>query len=168
MTTVSHGFSEYDETTQYLEQFMPARKPSAGFTLIELMTVILLLTILISIAVPAFENIIRNHRLQAAAAEFQALLQAARADAVTKRVPIKVSQEDDSITWKATQSNATVRTITLPDSVMATPGISNITFQTDGSATAANVIFSSTGTPVTYTVSVSPPGFIKAEKTTNE
>jgi type IV fimbrial biogenesis protein FimU len=51
---------------------------SKGFTLVELMIVIALLVILSVIAVPGFNTLVRDNRIQSQAEEFNALLQYAR------------------------------------------------------------------------------------------
>lgn len=63
---------------------------SKGFTLVELMIVIVLLGIVASIAVPNFVHFIQNNQVQAKADEASRLLQYARSQAVSKRTSYQV------------------------------------------------------------------------------
>jgi type IV fimbrial biogenesis protein FimU len=141
---------------------MHERNTYKGFTLIELMVVVVLLAIFATIAMPSFSSLIESNRVQSTAAEFQALLLAARTDAVTKRAEVTVGQS--GTTWTATQHDAAVRRIDIPSSVSVTPNITNIVFRANGSATAAIVKFSSDKTTTTYIVTATLPGQIKNEK----
>jgi len=57
-------------------------KKIAGFTLIELMLTVVVLSIVLGIGVPAFRNFILNNRLTTQANDFMAAVQMARSEAV--------------------------------------------------------------------------------------
>lgn len=61
---------------------MRARKMSLGFTMIEMMVVVVLLAIFASYAIPSFVNFINNAKVQSATNELASLLQYARSSAV--------------------------------------------------------------------------------------
>ncbi|MGY4533755.1 type IV fimbrial biogenesis protein FimU [Pseudomonas sp. TE3786] len=61
---------------------MRARKGSRGFTMIEMMVVVVLLAIFASMAIPSFINMINNAKVQSTSNELASLLQYARSTAV--------------------------------------------------------------------------------------
>lgn len=132
---------------------------NTGFTLIELMTVIVILGIFASIALPGFNALIQSNRTKSTADEFQALLVAARTDAVTKRTSVSVSNTDG--TWSTGE-----RQLTVPDSISMSAGTSTITFKANGSATESTTTFSDSST--TYTIETKPAGLIKRSQAQNE
>ena len=132
---------------------------TAGFTLIELMVVVAILAIFASIAMPAFNTLIENNRLKSAADEFQALLVAARTDAVTKRASIDVSL--DGTTWSSGE-----RTVTVPDSIVMNADKSTITFNANGTATESSVTFNDSHT--LYTITTKPAGLIRKDSAAYE
>lgn len=70
---------------------------SAGFSLIELMMVLVLVAIFASIAVPSFNALIERNRIQTASEELYSLLQYARSEAVNRHanVSIRATQNND-------------------------------------------------------------------------
>lgn len=67
-----------------------------GFTLVELMVIVVLLGIVASIAMPNFAQFIRNNQVQAQADEIAGFLQFARSQAVSRRESYTVDMDD----WK--------------------------------------------------------------------
>ncbi len=144
---------------------MRARTKMTGFTLIELMIVVVLLAIFASIAIPSFTQFLANNRLQGAANELRSLLIAARTDAVTKRSPVTVTE--NSGTWNASQGGADVRSLSVPSSVTATPSANSLTFNADGTASAVQIAVSSSNASSTYTITTSLPGVIKMQRSSS-
>lgn len=144
---------------------MRARTQMTGFTLIELMIVVVLLAVFASIAIPSFTQFIANNRLQGAANELRSLLIAARTDAVTKRSPVTVTENNG--TWNASQGGAEVRSLSVPGSVTATPSANSFTFNADGTASAVQIALSSSNASSTYTITTSLPGLIKMQRSSS-
>ena len=63
---------------------------SAGFSLIELMMVLVLVAIFASIAVPSFNALIERNRIQTASEELYSLLQYARSEAVNRHANVSI------------------------------------------------------------------------------
>lgn len=63
---------------------------NAGFTLIELMIVIVILAIFITVGVPSFQNTIRDNRLATQANLLVSSLHFARSEAIKRRLPISM------------------------------------------------------------------------------
>jgi len=75
----------------------PNRRRSApGFTLIELLVAIAVAAILVTIAVPSFRSTVLDSRRAAAANDFVATLNHARALALSRRVPVTVCRSTTS------------------------------------------------------------------------
>jgi len=70
---------------------MPAMRAQSGFTLVELMVVIVVLAILVGIGIPGFQRIVAENRATSAANELLATLQFARSAAIAQSRPVTVS-----------------------------------------------------------------------------
>ncbi|MCQ4346454.1 GspH/FimT family pseudopilin [Pseudomonas stutzeri] len=70
---------------------MPRKiSPSRGFTLIELMVTLGVLAILLALAVPAFNDMIRRQRMHSASTEWLSLAAQARSEAIRRGHPIRI------------------------------------------------------------------------------
>jgi type IV fimbrial biogenesis protein FimT len=79
-----------------LRRAMKAKQ--SGFTLIELMFVIMLAAILLGVGIPSFRDFIRNSRMTTAANDLIADYNLARSEAVKRRVTITLCKSDDGAT----------------------------------------------------------------------
>ncbi len=69
-----------------------------GFTLLELLTTILLVAILAMLAIPSMSEFIKNERLTTQINGLVASLQRARSEAILRHVPITLCSSDDGAT----------------------------------------------------------------------
>ena len=70
---------------------LPGHDLPAGFTLVELLVVIVIAAILASLAVPSLRNTVQTNRLDTASNQFAAMLSLARSEAVKQGAAISVS-----------------------------------------------------------------------------
>lgn len=62
--------------------------PASGFTMIELMVVVVVLAVLLTVAVPSFDGVMNGNRLAGASNEMMASLQTARMEAVKRNARV--------------------------------------------------------------------------------
>ncbi|MEN0106703.1 MAG: GspH/FimT family pseudopilin [Pseudomonas sp.] len=119
---------------------MRGRKGSRGFTLIEMLVVVVLLAIFATIALPSFTKMIGSNRVQSTSEEIFAAVQFARMEANSHQVQVSaclsatvirvVTGADCSIT-------DFLRKVETPPSVSISSGSASVlTFQPDGTASA--------------------------------
>lgn len=70
----------------------------AGFTLIELLVTIAIAVILLSVAVPGFQDFFRNSRLATQSNEFVSSLQLAKSEAIRRGARVTVCRSSDQVT----------------------------------------------------------------------
>ena len=73
-----------------MESVVTTSARHAGFTLIELMIVMVLVAIFLTVGVPSFQNLIRENRLATQANELVSTLHFARSEAIKRRLPVTV------------------------------------------------------------------------------
>ncbi|MFZ5483224.1 MAG: GspH/FimT family pseudopilin [Pseudomonadota bacterium] len=76
-------------------------KPQAGFTLIELLVTVSVLAVLLTIAVPSFQNAFTINRVSSAAVDFNTALNLARSEAVRQGVRITLLSTSGNNDWSA-------------------------------------------------------------------
>ncbi|HQQ63289.1 MAG TPA: GspH/FimT family pseudopilin [Pseudomonadales bacterium] len=72
------------------EAKMQAIRKQRGFTLVELMIVVTITAILLKLAVPAFQDVIRNNKVQTAANSLASAISAARSEAVKRGTYVSI------------------------------------------------------------------------------
>jgi type IV fimbrial biogenesis protein FimT len=80
-----------------LEHLRPLRRSAAGYTLVELLVVLLLAATLATLAVPAFRELGADARRNARLEELRASLQLARSEALVRGRPVVVCASSDGI-----------------------------------------------------------------------
>ncbi|HBO12841.1 MAG TPA: hypothetical protein DD491_08665 [Halieaceae bacterium] len=73
-----------------------------GFTLIEVMVVLVVLAVLLSVGAPSFTNLIRNNRLVSAVYDLRGSLSTARSEALAQRVFVTVCSSNDGASCSGT------------------------------------------------------------------
>ena len=74
------------------------KRRSRGFTLLELMTAIVVLGVLLGIAVPTFRDVIRNNRITSQTNDLVSSLNYARSEALKRSNPVAVCSSADGAT----------------------------------------------------------------------
>lgn len=79
--------------------YMPRyqRTASAGFTVVELMITLVLAAVLLTLAAPAFTDLIANNRMRGEVFALRGLLMEARSEAVTERNNVTVCSSSDGL-----------------------------------------------------------------------
>lgn len=75
------------------------RRRRQGFTLIEIMTVLLILGVILMSVVPAIDGLVPSYRLKGAAREVAALLERAQSEAISTRKEFRVAYDLDRNTY---------------------------------------------------------------------
>lgn len=117
---------------------MPRRPSMRGFTLIELMIILVLLSIVAGIAIPNLARLIRNHQIETQAQALNSLLQFARTEAVVRRTSVELSSSGD--VWTVTVGGEPLRQEIFNSehvTIASAPSTTSITFLFNGSATAS-------------------------------
>ncbi|MGN5595844.1 GspH/FimT family pseudopilin [Stutzerimonas nitrititolerans] len=118
---------------------MSRRSDMHGFTLIELMITLALLTIVLGIAVPNFTAFIQKTQLQSQADDLVAILQYARGEAVTRKTTAEVIVSDTDA-WVVRVGNESVRELSHnPNLAKMDADVASIVYRSNGTATPALV-----------------------------
>jgi len=110
-----------------------------GFSLIELMTVLVIIGVIATVGIPAFQDTIQSGRITQATNNMLGFLQLARSEAVTRRAPITVCASSD-------QANCTANTTWAQGAVM----LQGATLIKAMSAAGTNVTINGAGNTLTY------------------
>ncbi|EQM78346.1 GspH/FimT family pseudopilin [Stutzerimonas stutzeri] len=137
---------------------MSRRRDMHGFTLIELMITLALLTIVVAIAVPNFTFLIQKTRLQSKAEELVGFLQFARSQAVTQRTTAAIAVDDDG-PWVLSFGSNERQLEHIPAQAQMLANVATVTYRANGTATPAVVTLCLDGNPATgFVVEVQSSG----------
>jgi len=78
---------------------MSGRLPSSGYTLAEVLVVLLVILILLSIGVPALGKIIRRYQISTTVSDFYAALQLTRSEAIRRGARIDLVPAENGKDW---------------------------------------------------------------------
>jgi type IV fimbrial biogenesis protein FimU len=142
---------------------MSRLKGMRGFSLIELMVAIALLSIAAGIAVPNLARMVRNGQLESQAQTLGSLLQFARSEAVIRRTPVTISAASN--TWTVSTASETLRREEFTDAqvtISSTLSPISLAFTSSGSASAASFILCRDNeSEFAYLLTVQPSGGIR-------
>lgn len=136
------------------------RRAQGGFTIIELMTVLVIAGILAVLAIPAFSEQLARRRLEGVATDMTADLQYARTQAVSTRGDIRF-RTTSTTTYVIDNAAGTTthKTVTLPAGITVTNGITVTYDQLRGAvAAASSLALASAQTSATMQVDVNVMG----------
>lgn len=144
------------------------RAPDRGFTLIELMMVILVAAVLAAIASPAMGNLIAAQRLRSASSSLQLAMVQARSEAIKRNVAVTVSPASGG--WRSGWSilnpenpgGPALQVVTIPSGVEVATAATQVVFTGNGRTTLAtetSFVLTAENADVTRRcVSISPTG----------
>jgi len=142
-----------------------------GFSLVELMVVVALLAIFAGLALPSFRYLIESSRVQSAATTLYRLLQSSRADAVNTRQTLSLCPSDGNLQWVVVRASdcgslasaSVSQRLDLPGSLSVSNSGNTLSFKPDGTAAAADLGISSSGTSKAFTIKVAASGYISLQ-----
>ncbi len=132
------------------------KTPPRGFSLIELIIAIAIISVVVAIAMPGYATWVKNSRVRTAAESIQNGLQTARAEAIKRNLAVKFVLASHSA-WCITTSNCTTASDTL-QSRTASEGSSSAISVTTAPSDSTEVEFNNLGS-----VSASPVPFSQVD-----
>jgi type IV fimbrial biogenesis protein FimT len=119
---------------------MKGMKNQRGFTLIELMITLAVMAILITAALPSFNEFIKNNRLTTQANDFIATMNLARSEAIKRGANINISSTSGDGNWgggwSITDTGGNIIRITQPltgnSTLTSTNGVAQFQYRADG------------------------------------
>lgn len=120
---------------------MMKRIPS-GFTLIELMVALSVTVILLTLAVPSFQEFIRGQRVKTTSFDIFAALTYTRSEALKRNGDVTITPVSNNWSngWNITSAATTLRTEASQSTSVVLTGPASITFGRDGRADANTTI----------------------------
>lgn len=114
------------------------QKSNRGFTLIELMVVVTILAVLVTVAVPSFQQYQASQAVRSAAADLVSAMNFARSEAVKRNANVVVSANETwNGGWLVKLGTTTLRKFSAHASVEVDSDVTSLTYSGNGRAGAA-------------------------------
>jgi type IV fimbrial biogenesis protein FimU len=120
---------------------MPRVSAMQGFTLIELIITVALISLAVGIAVPNLTLLIRNNQIETQAQTLNSLMQFARGEAVARRTQVTISRAGDI--WTVATTAQTLRQETfIPEqaAIMTNPTPLALTYESNGTSSLPGIV----------------------------
>lgn len=144
---------------------LPSPAAKRGFSLVELMTVVVIMAILAAIAAPSFSDLIATQRIRTAASALYESLLLARSEAIKRNNVVTLSINAGSLAsgWNVVLSDGTtvVKSQEAFQTVTFSPASPSLAYSALGRLTSGSlttVTVSSSDTPRQWTVRADPSG----------
>lgn len=136
---------------------------SRGFTLVELIAVILVIVILVTIGGPSFSATLESMRVRKTAEFLEQLINTARSEALRRNTDVYLDVSGSTFCLgTTTPCNGDIRTDNIASSVTVTPSVTSLRFDNiRGLPSSTGAEYSIAGGGTTSTVSVNMLGLIK-------
>ncbi len=132
-----------------------------GFTLVELMLGIVLVSILLGVALPAYFELLLRMRLEGALNELSVDLQYARSQSIRQRAAIVLTTDAAGNAYQVASASSTLKTVTLPAGVTLTPNTRVIFDALRGMAQAVSLDGVASGSQAMLRVKVNAMGRVQ-------
>jgi len=119
-------------------------KIQRGFTLIEMMTTLVIATILLTVGVPSFSQVIRTNRIASQVNLLVSSLNAARSEAVSRGVPVSICASANQATCSGNNDWSTGWIVYTDNNSSGATSVSQV-LRTHESLTGAPVVATDTG-----------------------
>jgi type IV fimbrial biogenesis protein FimT len=80
---------------------MSSGNTDTGFSLIELMIVLVVIAVTLSVGSPLFQDLLHSNRLRAETARFLGAINLARSEAVRRNIPVSICASEMAVTGEA-------------------------------------------------------------------